>query len=176
MTLTLIPVFLSAASLSVSLLTYLRGRQKTQMQLKQQQEMRVLAARAVVFWDRTQTFVSAQVHEFEVSRHQRLAARSDARRLADQLDVVIGLGLLREVVTDRKNGLPLYAAFCAALEEQAEMDLEAPLEDWTRQHLVMGQVRLLGIILNWPLHLVPEAIRGEMQKSVSRIANEAWMV
>ena len=171
----IITTVISITALVISLLTYLGSTARVQLKKKQAAAMRVLAVGAISVFDRLQTLAYAQRHQdVTLDRYQLIAMKVESAALREQLDHAVGRGLLKEIVTDRDYALQLFTSFTAGLDYQATLDLDDPLSEWTKVHLIYGVTRLLDILLDWEGTVIPDSIRGSIESSVYGLREEAW--
>jgi len=135
-------LIVSCLSLIVSFLAFWRGRPSSQLHRDQQGQMRVLTARTVVLWDQMLTVMGATSGKYSLDPYVFGAMRVSAHRLEEALDKAIGLGLWSRIVGDDPTSLPMYTALVRCLTDAANQEISSP-EPWTKEHLVMGMVRLL---------------------------------
>lgn len=132
----------SVIALVVSFLTFWRTRPALQIKRDQQAQMAVVASRATVLWDQMQTIIAATNSNHQVDSYLFPSMRANARRLEESIDKAIGLGLFVVLVGGDSLSLTLFTAFIQSLSN-AFSDESAGPEVWTKQHLLMGMVRLL---------------------------------
>jgi|SRR5208282_109630 len=139
------PLTISLLSVVVSMLTYYRNSARAQSRREQVTRMRVLAGCAVVYWDQLTTVITAQVKRFPVDDYMFASMRANARLVTDALNAAVGVGLLHCFLDEAPHGLQRYTAFYQGLVWAASLPEgeRRPLEDYTKQHLIMGMVRLL---------------------------------
>jgi hypothetical protein len=134
--------WISAVALVVSSLTFWRTRPALQLKRDQQAQMTVVASRATVLWDQMQTIIAAKSNDHHIDSYLFPSMRANARRLEESMDKAIGLGLFTVLVGGDSLSLNLFTAFIQSLSH-AFSDESVEPEVWTKQHLLMGMVRLL---------------------------------
>ena len=134
--------WISAVALVVSSLTFWRTRPALQLKRDQQSQMAVVASRATVLWDQMQTIIAAISNNHQIDSYLFPSVKANARRLEESIDKAIGLGLFTVLVGGDSLSLSLFTAFIQSLSH-AFSDESVQPEVWTKQHLLMGMVRLL---------------------------------
>ena len=169
-------LIVSCLSFFISALTFYQNSEKSQIKRNKSSQMRIVAAQSLVLWDQINTIISIQVHKFEYDPYIFPSVQINAKRLEEDLDAAIGMGLLSEIVGDHKNSLALYVAFCQSLSYIINLqDAEnQPIEEWTKQHFVMGMIRLIDICINYEPDLIPSNIRSEISKKIDPLVEQSW--
>jgi hypothetical protein len=134
--------WISAVALVVSSLSFWRTRPALQLKRDQQSQMAVVASRATVLWDQMQTIIAATSNNHQIDSYLFPSVKANARRLEESIDKAIGLGLFTVLVGGNSLSLSLFTAFIQSLSH-AFSDESVQPEVWTKQHLLMGMVRLL---------------------------------
>lgn len=134
--------WISAVALMVSSLTFWRTQPALQLKRDQQAQMAVVASRATVLWDQMQTIIAATSNNHQIDSYLFPSMKANARRLEESIDKAIGLGLFTILVGSDSLSLNLFTAFIQGLTHVFSDESVGP-EVWTKQHLLMGMVRLL---------------------------------
>lgn len=134
--------WISALALVVSFLSFWRTRPALQLKRDQQAQMAVVASRATVLWDQMQTITTATSNNHQIDPYLFPSMKTNARRLEESIDKAIGLGLFTALVGSDSLSLTLFTAFIQGLSHSFSTESVGP-EVWTKQHLLMGMVRLL---------------------------------
>ena len=174
-------VVLSVLALVVSVVslagTFYRNARSTQLRNAQDEAMRTVAARAIVLWEQLMIIVECQVKNCDIDSYVLPSVQKNAGRLEDALDHAIRVGLLHVISeADREHSLTLYAAFLQGLTEVADRDNPQgqPLETWTKQHLLMGMVRLLDSCRKYRQSVIPAPVLQRVGKKVDGMLERAW--
>jgi len=122
-----------------------------------------------------ETIMEAQVREFPVHKYMFASMTLNAHLVTEALDAAVGVGLLDKLLDDEAHSLPMYTSFYSGLIEIAGLDDNAkrPLKDWTKQHLVMGMVRLLDSCIRFRKDLLPNNIRKSISDQIAPRITEA---
>jgi hypothetical protein len=134
--------WISALALVVSFLSFWRTRPALQLKRDQQAQMAVVASRATVLWDQMKTITTATSNNHQIDPYLFPTMKTNARRLEESIDKAIGLGLFTALVGSDSLSLTLFTAFIQGLSHSFSTESVGP-EVWTKQHLLMGMVRLL---------------------------------
>jgi hypothetical protein len=134
--------WISAVALVVSSLTFWRTRPALQLKRDQQAQMAVVASRATVLWDQIQTIIVATSNNHQIDPYLFPSMKANAKRLEDAIDNAIGIALFTMLVGGDSLSLTLFTAFIQSLSHACSTESVEP-EVWTKQHLLMGMVRLL---------------------------------
>jgi hypothetical protein len=134
--------WISALALAVSSLTFWRTRPALQLKRDQQAQMAVVASRATVLWDQIQTIIVATSNNHQIDPYLFPSMKANAKRLEDAIDNAIGIALFTMLVGGDSLSLTLFTAFIQSLSHACSTESVEP-EVWTKQHLLMGMVRLL---------------------------------
>ena len=95
------------------------------------------------------TIASSLTHEYEVDNFIYYSIQHNANRLDKLLDEAVGVGHLQILRGDHLSGdknisIIMWNAFRSGLHEVVRLDAEtATSEDYTKQHFVMGVIRLM---------------------------------
>ena len=169
----------SLAAVVVAILafwTYRDLRPKAQLKRRQDEHMSHLAVLVMQVLDRQQVFYAANLHDFEVDPYQFVAASREAKQLGELLDGCTQLQLTRYCVgVDRDHQWALYGALRAAVAEQAELDpsLATP-DDYTKQHFVMGLIRIADLCLEYEGIEMPEDLVESQRRLDEDMHKLAW--
>jgi hypothetical protein len=134
--------WISALALVISSLTFWRTRPALQLKRDQQAQMAVVASRATVLWDQMQTIIAAKSNNHQINSYIFPSMKANARRLEESVAKAIGLGLFAVLIGGDGLSLTLFTAFIQGLSHAFSAESVEP-EVWTKQHLLMGMVRLL---------------------------------
>ncbi len=133
--------------------------------------MRVLASQTLILWDQTQTILSASKNGFEVDDYVFPSMRRNAQRLEESLQVAIGMGLWSVVVGDRPHVVTMFSAFSQSL---VDASVQASEEAWTKEHYLMGIVRLLDVCSQSDL-VSDDGLQREIAASrPDELVDDAW--
>jgi hypothetical protein len=173
---TVVPIIVSIISLAISIFTYIRASPSQQLELDQNARMRTVAMRTIVLWDQISTIVDAQVHRYSVDPYLFPSIQQNAKRLEDALDEAISVGLLRETISDHPDALQLYSAFTQGLSFVRNLPNpeSQPLEQWTRQHFLMGLIRLLDRSFRYRQSFFPEPMKAKISNRIDPLLSDAW--
>ena len=157
--------------------TYRDIRPASQRKRRQDEHMNHLASQLIQVLDRQQTFVDAQVHNFDVDPYNFRAAGLEANQLIELLDGCSQLDLTRYCVggQDRQHRWALYGAFRADLAERAELEPgEADPSSYTKQHGLMGVIRVACLCLEYEGLPLARDLAAQLKDVGPQLREEAW--
>jgi len=160
-----VTVVVSVGSAIISALTYFQNGASSQLRHQQIERMRIVAVRAAILWDQVYTILAVE----EIDNYLFPSIQNNASRLEQALDLAVSAGLMREVISDRPNALPLYTAFlqviCYVTTPLPPNELR---EACRNDHFSLGLIRLLHQCLSFGHNILPEhfADRDYIRKKV----------
>jgi hypothetical protein len=166
-------ILISLISAVIAGLTYFQNSAPAQLKTQQTECMRTVAARAAIVWDQLQTVLSAEKYKFSLDPYLFPSIQNNIRRLEEALDMTISAGLTKELISIRRNAVPLYCAFVQSLYFVTTLQSTDEIRDaLIKEHFTMGMVRLLGQCMSFGKEMLPD------QRSYSSLSQEikdqAW--
>ena len=148
----------------------------TRLRDARDEAMRTVATRAVILWEQAAIIATAQVTKSTVDSYMFCSIQKNARRVEEALDQAVRVGLFDIVLGDREHSLPLYAAFLQGLTDVEELENpeDQPLEAWTREHFVMGLVRLLDTCRRYRTSVLPSQTTQSIGPRLDQMLEKAW--
>lgn len=166
---------ISFLSFCISTFTFYRGSTRAQNERIKAEKMRVVAARSVLIWDQMKTVMFAKRHGHQIDPYFFSSYQRNIRRLEDSLDGAVSVGLFGDLVGNQENALTLHNAFVQSLAHMETLDPEkAELDDWIKQHFLMGMVRLIDCCVRLHSYTLPKNLRVRLVQNLSGLKDEAW--
>lgn len=166
------PITLNTVILGLSFLcaaiSFYRSSPSEQRKRDQQDQMFVLAGRAVILWDQLKTLKACEQIGQDPDPYLFPSMRANAKRIEISLDMVIGLGLFAEVVGSDDYSLTLFTAFTQSLYNAFSVESDDPKE-WRKDHLELGMTRLID---SCEKYHGPQADKQGLGKCLPRLTRE----
>ena len=130
---------LSAVSLTISILSYSRGTESEQVERRQNEAMRVVAAHAVLLWRHVQNVSVAYRAKVEVEPLIYTDIQKKASKLDDAIQAAIALGVYEDLLSSRSCAVNQFASFSKFIAYIQSLDPKStPPEAWGREEFVFG--------------------------------------
>ena len=166
---TILPVVISLVALAISALSYNSSRNKTVQMNRKITQVRVLVSNLIVLWTQIQIITSAQLSKMPIDNYVFPSVRRNAGIVIESIKASVGAGAYELLTDGGPHSLELYAAFLQGLDYVSRLPDDAKLEEWTKQHFLMGLVRSLDVFLDFPGVDLPHAIKERIRKEISPV-------
>ena len=170
----LLATVLAAVSLTISILTYYRGTEAGQVERRQNEAMRVVAAHAVLLWRHVQNVSVAYSKEVEVEPLIYVDMQEKASKLDDAIQAAIALGLYEDLLSSRSCAVNQFARFSKFIAYIQTLDPKStPPEVWGRDEFLFGLIRLLDRVKRYSPPVLPATVWEQANLEDNLIAS-AW--
>jgi hypothetical protein len=166
---------ISFLSFCISALAFYRGSERAQNKRIKAERMCLVSTRSILVWEQIQTVIAAKKGEFSLDSYFFPSYQRNIHRLEDALDGAFAVGLFSDLIGTRENALTLHLAFLQSLTNMEGLNPQnSELDEWIKQHFLMGMVRLLDQCMgNRSCHF-PKDLKANLLPKISGLQEEAW--
>ena len=163
---------ISFLSFCVAAVTLYRGSLWAENRQAKREKMRLVAARCILIWDQHLTIRAMWESGNKVDPYVFPSYQRNIHRLEEALDGAVAAGLFEDLVSDREYAVGLHCAFTQSLAHMEKLDPEkAKLEEWIKEHFIMGMVRLLECCIQRHKYTLSKKRRDQITQEIADLVS-----